>query len=116
MGPAAVGDTISAFKEAGIDLVVCMPEEPTSSLLEALHQDDYFTVVNAAGESNGIALAGGAAISGRPTVFLTGIAGLMVGTWALAQMGIVYAAPFLIMASYRGDFGDRSGIPGSQLM
>ncbi|HLG71945.1 MAG TPA: hypothetical protein VK009_16125, partial [Chloroflexota bacterium] len=63
----------------------------------------------------GIAMCGGASIGGRSAVFVTGIAGLLVSTWALAQMGMVFGAPFIIMASYRGDFGDRTGIPGSQL-
>src|SRR6266487_4968678 len=58
----------------------------------------------------------GAALGGRRVVFVTGIAGLLVGTWALSQMGMVYGAPILILASYRGDFGDHSGIPGSQLL
>jgi sulfopyruvate decarboxylase TPP-binding subunit len=50
-------------------------------------------------------------------MFVTGIAGLMVGTWALAQSAVIsYGIPFLIMASYRGDIGDHSGIPGSQLL
>jgi sulfopyruvate decarboxylase TPP-binding subunit len=46
---------------------------------------------------------------------VTGIAGLMVGTWSLAQMGVLYGIPVLILASYRGDIADRSGISGAQL-
>jgi sulfopyruvate decarboxylase subunit alpha len=46
---------------------------------------------------------------------VTGIAGLLVGTWSLAQMGVLYGIPVLILASYRGDIGDRSGISGAQL-
>ena len=108
---------IETFKEEGIDMVVTLPEEPTSSLTEAIRKDSSFTSLTVAAEGNGIALCAGAALGGRKVVFVTGIAGLMVGTWALAQSTpISYGIPFLILASYRGDMGDHSGIPGSQLL
>jgi len=107
---------IEILKEEGIDMVVTLPEEPTFSLTEAIRDDPYFTSLTVAAEGNGIALCAGAALGGRKVMFVTGIAGLMVGTWALGQAAMAYGIPFLIMASYRGDIGDHSGIPGSQLM
>jgi|GEM_PF-649236 sulfopyruvate decarboxylase subunit alpha len=115
MGPEAVRIVTDTFKSEGIDLIVTLPEEPTFSLTEAIRKDPYFTAVTVTDESTGIAMCGGSSLGGRSTVFVTGIAGLLVGAWALSQMSIVFGAPFLIMASYRGDFGDRTGIPGSQL-
>jgi sulfopyruvate decarboxylase TPP-binding subunit len=115
MGPEAVRIVMDTFKREGIDLVVTLPEEPTFSLTDAIRNDPYFTAATVTDESTGIAMCAGAALGGRSTVFVTGIAGLLVSTWALAQMGMVFGAPFVIMASYRGDFGDRTGIPGSQL-
>src|SRR6476620_11674602 len=105
---------IETLKEEGVDLAVTLPEEPTFSLTEAMRQDPFFQAVTVAGEGNGLAFCAGAALGGRRVVFVTGIAGLLVGTWALSQMGMVYGAPILILASYRGDFGDHSGIPGLQ--
>lgn len=107
---------VEGLKAAGIELVVTLPEEPTSSVIEATRQDPYFTTVTVTSEGHGLALCAGAALGGRDCVFFTGVAGLLVGSWALAQMGMVYGAPFTIIASYRGDFGDRTGIPGSQLL
>jgi sulfopyruvate decarboxylase TPP-binding subunit len=104
-----------ALKDEGIDLVVTLPEEPTSSLTGSLREDPSFTVINAASEGSGIAATAGAAFGGRNALFVTGIAGLLVGAWALSQTGTILSAPMLIMASYRGDFGDITGIPGSQL-
>ncbi|HEX6512529.1 MAG TPA: hypothetical protein VF157_09545 [Chloroflexota bacterium] len=115
MGPEAVRIVMDTFKQEGIDLIVTLPEEPTFSLTDAIRKDPYFTAATVTDESTGIAMCAGAAIGGRSSVFVTGIAGLLVSTWALAQMGMVFGAPILIMASYRGDFGDRTGIPGSQL-
>ena len=116
MDQEATTITLDTFKELGIDLVVTLPEEPSHSVPDAARADAFFTTVNAAGEGNGIAVCAGAALAGRDCVFVTGIAGLLVASWALAQMGIVYGAPMVIMASYRGDLGDHSGIPGSQLL
>jgi sulfopyruvate decarboxylase TPP-binding subunit len=116
MDDAITRIVMDSLKEAAIDLVVTLPEEPTSSLTNATRRDPYFTTVNVAGESSGMALCAGAALSGRDCVFVTGVAGMLVGSWALAQMGMVYGAPFMILASYRGDFGDHTAIPGSQLL
>lgn len=107
---------IETLKEEGVDMVVTLPEEPTYSLTETIRKDTYFTSLTVAGEGNGIALCAGAALGGRKVTFVTGIAGLMVGTWALGQAALAYGIPFLILASYRGDMGDHSGIPGSQLL
>jgi sulfopyruvate decarboxylase subunit alpha len=106
---------IKTLKEERIDLVVTLPEEPTSPLTEEIRRDPYFTTVTVAGEGHGISLCAGASLGGRRCVFVTGIAGLLVGSWSLAQMGVLYGIPVLILASYRGDIGDRSGISGSQL-
>jgi len=106
---------IEVFKEQKIDLVVTLPEEPTYPLTETVRKDPYFTSITVAGEGHGLALCAGASIGGRGTVFVTGVAGLLVGTWTLAQMGVLYNIPLFILASYRGDIGDRSGISGAQL-
>lgn len=104
---------IDAFKEEGIDLILTLPEGPTDPLVHKLSADPYFTVVTVAAEGHGLAMCAGASFGGRKCVFITGIAGLLVGAWALAQVGpLLYSMPMLILASYRGDIGDRSGIPG----
>ena len=114
MDQLAVRTIIDTLKEEQIDLVVTLPEEPTYPLTEALRSDPFFQTITAVGEGHGIALCGGASLGGRRCLFVTGIAGLLVGSWSLAQMGF-YSVPLLIMASYRGDIGDRSGIPGASL-
>ena len=107
---------VDSLKQAGIELIVTLPEEPTSSVIKATRVDPYFTTVTVTSEGHGIALCAGASLGGRDCVFFTGVAGLLVSSWALAQFGLVYGAPFIIIASYRGDFSDRTGIPGSQLL
>src|SRR5512146_1164593 len=106
---------IEALKEERIDLFVTLPEEPTVSLTRAVQSDPYFTCITVASEDSGISLCAGASIGGRRCVFVTGVAGLLKGALALTHMGTQYGIPLLILASYRGDFGDRSGISGSKL-
>jgi len=106
---------IETLKEEGVDLAVTLPEEPTFALTEAMRQDPFFQAVTVAGEGNGLAFCAGAALGGRGCVFVTGIAGLLAGAWALANMGPIYGAPFTIIASYRGDFGDNTRVAGDWL-
>ena len=106
---------MEALKEEGVDLFVTLPEEPTVSLTRAVQADPYFQCITVASEDGGIALCAGAAIGGRRCVFVTGIAGLLKGGLSLMHMGPQYGIPLFILASYRGDFGDRSGISGSKL-
>lgn len=111
----AVQLVIQALKEEHVDLVVTLPEEPTYPLTEAIRQDSAFKTITVTSEGHGIALAAGASLGGRNCVFVTGIAGLLVGAWALTNVGVLYGIPLLILASYRGDVGDRSGIAGNNL-
>ena len=116
MDSEMVGTVMDALRESEIDLVVTLPEEPTHGIPEATQKDAFFTTVIAAGEGNGLAVCAGASLSGRDCVFITGVAGLLVGTWALSQCGTNYGAPFVILACYRGDWGDPTAIGGGQLL
>ena len=114
MDSEMVATVMDALRESEIDLVVTLPEEPTHGIPEATQKDPFFTTVIAAGEGNGLAVCAGASLSGRDCVFITGVAGLLVGTWALSQCGTNYGAPFVILACYRGDWGDPTAIGGGQ--
>src|SRR5437764_6787090 len=79
MDQQSVQVIIETLKEEGVDLAVTLPEEPTFSLTEAMREDPFFQAVTVAGEGNGLAFCAGAALGGRRVVFVTGIAGLLVG-------------------------------------
>jgi sulfopyruvate decarboxylase TPP-binding subunit len=115
MDQEAIRLAVEAFKEEQIDLVVTVPEEPTHTLILAVKEDPYFRTITAPSEGCAIVMCAAASLSGRRCVFITGIAGLLVGAWALSQMGPTFSVPLFIMAAYRGDVGDRSGIPGTML-
>src|SRR5262249_6865831 len=107
---------IETLKEEGIDLAVTLPEEPTFALTEAMREDPFFQAVTVAGGGNGIPFRARAPPGWGRGGFLTRLSWPFVGPLSLLHMGTVYCAPLLILPSYRGDFGDHSGIPGSQLL
>jgi sulfopyruvate decarboxylase subunit alpha len=115
MQEAVARTIIDALKAEGINLAVTLPEEPTNNLSEMLRDDPHFTFLSVTSESHGLALCAGASVAGRPCVFITGIAGLLVGTWMLSHMSLLYGIPLLLLVSYRGDISDRSAIPGGSL-
>ena len=51
----AIATIVDTLKKEGIDLVITLPEEPTSPLTEEIRRDPYFTSVTVAGEGHGIA-------------------------------------------------------------
>jgi sulfopyruvate decarboxylase subunit alpha len=106
---------IETLKEEGVDLVVTLPEEPSYTLLAQLREDPGFTVVTVSEESHGMCVAAGAYMGGRRSLFLCGVIGLVASSYALFGLGISRGMPLVILASFRGDIGDRSGIPGSAL-
>src|SRR5207244_11620550 len=103
---------IETLKEEGVDLAVTLPEEPTFSLTEAMREDPFFQAVTVTGEGNGLAFCAGAALGGRRVVLVTGIAGLLVGSWSLSQMGMVCGGRILILAPFRGELIVHAGCPG----
>lgn len=108
---------LETLRSEGIDLVVTLPEEPTYPLTRAAQEDPYFRTITVAAEGNGLAFTAGASLGAHKAVFVTGVAGMLVGAWALFHMSTQYFGfPLLILASYRGDIGDRSGISGSALL
>jgi sulfopyruvate decarboxylase subunit alpha len=106
---------MDTLKEEKVTIVVSLPEDPSAKLSERMSHDNYFKYIRVVNESHGIAITAGAALVGRKSVFITGIAGLLVGAWALSMMGMLYRIPFVMLVSFRGDLPDKSGIPGEHL-
>ena len=118
MEQETIAKIIDTLKSEGIDLVVTLPEEPTSPLI--LKRSAAIPISRVSPwliKNNGVALCAAASLGEiRRCIFVTGIAGLLVGTWSLAQMACYTVTSgvdhgFLI----RGDISDRSGVSGAQL-
>jgi sulfopyruvate decarboxylase TPP-binding subunit len=112
MDPRAQQIVIETLREEQADLVVTLPEESSYSLIAALRQDPSFTVVTVSEEGHGLCVAGGAYLGGRRSLFVCGVIGLIESSYALFSLGVCEGVPLVILASLRGDIGDRSGIPG----
>ncbi len=106
---------IKTLKEVGADFVVTLREDPSVGLVDKISKDKYFTYVEVVNESHGVSITAGASLAGRKSVFVTGIAGMLVAAWPLAMMNLIHRVPMVLLVSYRGDVGDLSGIPGEYL-
>lgn len=101
---------MASLKKEGVDFLVFLPEDPSARLTRRMSKDPYFTSVKVINENHGVAIAAGAALTGRKVVFVVGTAGLMIATSNLAYAGSVFRVPMLILTSYRGDIGDQTGV------
>ena len=113
MDQATIGQIIDTLKAERIDLVVTLPEEPTSPLTEEIARDPYFTSVTVSGEGHGISLCAGASIGGWIaaeiavrvpervlSLALIGAAGLFVPQHPIADIFM------MVQAKNGGDYAD----------
>jgi sulfopyruvate decarboxylase TPP-binding subunit len=64
---------VGALKEAGISFVAYLPETRLSQIMPVLREDGSFMVVPVANESEGVSIATGASLGGRPAaVYMEG--------------------------------------------
>jgi len=63
----------SGIKNAGIDMVIYVPETWTREILKLILQDKEIETVNATGEAEAMAIAAGASLGGKkPMVLMEG--------------------------------------------
>jgi len=111
----AVHEIVAALKEQGVNFVVSLPDVPDSILIRTLTQDPAFKTVIVTNEGEGVALAAGSWLGGKKPTVIINSAGLLVATWSLANTGMFYGIPLLLLCPYRGDIGDRSRVRGGYL-
>lgn len=109
---------VEGLKEAGIRLIVCLPESLLRPLYKMLRQDGAFRFVTVTNEGEGAAIAAGAWLGGMKAVLLMENSGLRVATEALARLGLTYGVPVFMIMSHRGEIGESNwwGIPHNLTM
>lgn len=116
MKHACAVEAIKGLKDAGVNFVVSLPDVPDSVLVQMISQDPSFKTVIVTNEGEGVAIAAGAWCGGKKPALLINSAGLLVSPWYLANIGMFYGIPLLLVCPYRGDIGDRSKIRGGYLL
>ena len=57
---------VGALKESGISFVSYLPETRLSQIMPVLREDPSFMLIPVANESEGVSIAAGASLGGRP--------------------------------------------------
>jgi len=109
---------VEGLKEAGIEVVVCLPEGLLKPLYDLLRGDKELKLVFVTNEGEGAGIAAGAWLGGKKSVLIMENSGLRMATEALARLGWTHGIPVMMIMSHRGEIGEANwwGIAHSQAM
>jgi len=97
---------VRVLKSNGVDLVTYIPDNVLRDLIQALHDDPYFTVICPAREEEAVAIVAGAHMAGRRGVVLMQTSGFATLPNALASMIVPFQIPLVMVISERGVLGE----------
>lgn len=112
---------VGALKEAGISFVAYLPETRLSQITPVLREDGSFMVVPVANESEGVSIAAGASLGGRPAAVYMEGSGVYVSSYNLLVLGKRLGTPMLLIVAYYGNVLDKRNsflyaLPGIHLI
>ncbi len=94
------------IKDAGIDVVVGLPDSGLYPLIKLVQEDDKLTYIAVTNEGEGAGICAGAWMGGKKPILLMENSGLRVASETLARLAISFGIPVLMLMSYRGELGD----------
>ncbi len=98
---------VQGLRDAGITFVAYLPETRLSQILPLLRQDPSFLLVPVANESEGVSIAAGASLGGRPAAVYMEGSGVYVSSYNLLVIGKRLGVPLLLMVAHYGSLMDR---------
>ena len=98
---------VGGLKQAGISFVSYLPETRLSQILPLMREDPSFMVVPVANESEGVSIAAGASLGGRPAAVYMEGSGVYVGSYNLLVLGKRLGVPMLLIVAYYGSMLDK---------
>ena len=112
---------VDGLREAGISFVTFLPETRLSQIVPLMQQDPSFQVVPVANEAEGVSIAAGAALGGKPAASYMEGSGVYVSSYNLLVVGKRLGVPILLIVAYYGSFGDKRNsflyaLPGIHLI
>lgn len=99
---------VDGLKQAGVDLVISVPDINLRYVLQALHDDDDIQHVPVNREEEGVGIAAGAMMTGRSCAMVMQNAGFLNSCNALNTTALQFGIPLLMLIYYAGDLGDQS--------
>lgn len=110
----AAGVSIAnSLAKAGIDFAVGLPDDWLQHTISAVQNDEKIQYVPMVNERSGVCICAGAWLGGKRPVILMEASGLLMAVEALTRLR-PFHLPFLIILSYRGDFGDGNSFAAPQ--
>ena len=98
---------VKALKANEVRLVTYIPDNVLAPLIQAVHDDPYFTPLCPAREEEAVGIVAGAYLAGLRGITLMQTSGFATIPNALASMVVPYQIPLLMMISERGTLGDH---------
>lgn len=114
----AVNLVVEGLKEAGVEVIVTLPESRFKELYPVLYKSKDFRYIMVTNEAEGVSIAAGAWAAGKKAIMLMENAGLRVAMEPLARLGLTHGIPVMMVMCYTGDIGERNwwGIAHGQTM
>lgn len=107
METALAGKLVAGLKEAGITFVSYLPETRLSQIMPLLREDPTFMVVPVANEAEGVSIAAGASLGGRPAAVYMEGSGVYISSYNLLVLGKRLGVPMLLLVAYYGSILDQ---------
>ncbi|MBI4527853.1 MAG: hypothetical protein HY695_29000 [Deltaproteobacteria bacterium] len=112
---------VDSLREAGIAFVTYLPETRLSQIVPVMQEDGSFQIVSVANEAEGVSIAAGAALGGKPAAVYMEGSGAYVSSYNLLVVGKRLGVPMLLIFAYYGSFLDRRNsflyaLPGLHLI
>src|SRR5882724_10595168 len=98
---------VSGLRDAGIGFVSYLPETRLSQILPLMREDPSFMFVPVANESEGVSIAAGASLGGRPAAVYMEGSGVYVSSYNLLVLGKRLGVPMLLLVAYYGSILDK---------
>lgn len=107
MKPELAQRTVDGLRDAGIGFVSYLPETRLSQILPLMREDPSFMVVPVANESEGVSIAAGASLGGRPAAVYMEGSGVYVSSYNLLVIGKRLGVPMLLIVAHYGSMMDK---------
>jgi sulfopyruvate decarboxylase TPP-binding subunit len=107
MEPELAQRIVHGLRDSGITFISYLPETRLSQILPLLREDPSFMLVPVANESEGVSIAAGASLGGRPSAVYMEGSGVYVSSYNLLVIGKRLGVPMLLIVAHYGSMMDR---------
>ena len=98
---------VDVLKRHEVRLVTYVPDNVLRPLIDAAHEDPYFTTFSTAREEEALGIIAGAWMGGMRGILLMQTSGFATLPNVLASLVVPYQLPLLMLISERGTLGDH---------